>query len=127
MRLDKWLWAARFFKTRQLSKDAVEGGKVHINGQRPKVSKKIQAGELISIRQGFDEKTVTVIALSEKRGPASEAQGLYKESEQSLNNRAKAHELRKLMPHHAPKQGRPNKKERRQIIRFKNIKESDAS
>lgn len=121
VRLDKWLWAARFFKTRRLAQEAIDGGKVHIDGQRPKTSKKVQAGHVLTIRQGYDDKTVEVTGLSEHRRPASEAQQLYAETADSLKKREHAQAMRKLVPHHAPKQGRPNKKERRQIIRFKNI------
>ena len=118
VRLDKWLWAARFFKTRSLAKSAIEGGKVHIRGQKPKVSKEVQVGEVYVIRQGFDEKTVTVKALSDVRRGAPEAQKLYEETAESIRTREKAHEMRKL---HAPLRpdSRPSKKDRRQIIRFK--------
>ncbi len=87
VRIDKWLWAARFFKTRGLAKAAVEGGKVHIDGQKSKPSRLLDIGLTMTIRQGFDEKTVQVIALSEHRRGASEAQLLYCETEQSIEQR----------------------------------------
>ena len=87
IRLDKWLWAARFFKTRSLAKAAIEGGKVHLGGQRVKVSREIMVGDLLQIRQGWDEKVVTVKALSDQRRGAPEAQTLYEETAQSLKKR----------------------------------------
>ena len=83
IRLDKWLWAARFFKTRALAKDAIEGGKVHYEGQRCKVSKSPEIGAKLTIRQGFDEKIVIIKALSGQRRGAAEAQLLYEETPQS--------------------------------------------
>lgn len=118
VRVDKWLWAARFFKTRSQAKDAIEGGKVHCEGQRVKVSKEVHIGMVFTIRQGFDEKTVVVKALSEVRGPASVAQQLYEETAESLDARELRQQERKAdnlaQPDH-----RPNKKERRQIHKFK--------
>jgi ribosome-associated heat shock protein Hsp15 len=84
LRLDKWLWAARFFKTRSLAKAAVEGGKVQVAGQRVKVAKEISVGEQIQLRQGFDERIVVVQALSNQRRGAPEAQLLYQETVESL-------------------------------------------
>lgn len=81
VRLDKWLWAARFFKTRALAKAAIEGGKVHCDGVRGKPSRQVQLGMSIKIRQGFAEKTVIVEGLSEQRGPAKVAETLYRETE----------------------------------------------
>ena len=80
IRIDKWLWAARFFKTRSIAKAAIEGGKVHHNGERVKVSKEIRVGTELTIQQGFDKKTVLVKALSGVRGPAPIAQQLYEET-----------------------------------------------
>jgi ribosome-associated heat shock protein Hsp15 len=118
VRMDKWLWAARFFKTRSQAKEAIEGGKVHCEGVRVKVSKEVKVGMVLTIRQGFDEKTVTVTALSEVRGPAAVAQTLYQETEDSLALRANKQAERRAgnlaHPDH-----RPNKKERRQIHQFK--------
>ncbi|NLW05879.1 MAG: RNA-binding protein [Pseudomonadaceae bacterium] len=120
LRLDKWLWAARFFKTRSLAKAAIENGKVHYDGQRPKVSRTITLGALLEITQGFDIKEVEVLALSAQRGPATEAQKLYKETERGLANKVAAAEKRRLAGDAslAPAQ-RPDKKSRRQIHRFK--------
>lgn len=120
VRLDKWLWAARFFKTRSLAKDAIEGGKVHYEGQRTKVSKLVELGAKITLRQGFDEKTILVKGLSEQRGGAPQAQLLYEETPESIKKRMDAAEQRRIMqsfmtvPDH-----KPNKKERRDLTRFK--------
>ncbi|MFI7981871.1 RNA-binding S4 domain-containing protein, partial [Acinetobacter baumannii] len=87
MRVDKWLWAARFFKTRSIAKAAIEGGKVHHNNERVKVSKEIRVGMELVVQQGFDKKTVVVKALSNTRGPAPVAQQLYEETEVSIARR----------------------------------------
>lgn len=125
IRLDKWLWAARFYKTRSLAKQAVEGGKVHYNGERCKVSKEVQIGASLSIRTGWDNKIVEVIALSAQRRGAPEAAKLYQESEDSIRAREQLAADRKILGAAAgalhPE--RPNKKQRRQIHRFKNINE----
>lgn len=120
VRIDKWLWAARFFKTRSLAKTAIEGGKVHADGQRCKASKEVTVGMLLRIRQGWDEKTVEVTALPDQRRGAPEAALLYRETEDSQRLRQQQVEQRRLardatgqMPH------RPNKKERRAIHRFR--------
>lgn len=120
IRLDKWLWAARFFKTRSLAKDAIEGGKVHYEGQRTKVSKIVELGAKLTIRQGFDEKTVMVEGLSDQRRGAAEAQQLYKELAESIKARMDKAEHRRLIKQfmHSPDH-KPNKKERRNIERFK--------
>lgn len=117
VRLDKWLWAARFFKTRALAKEMIEGGKVHYNGQRTKSSKVVEVGAELQIRQGFAEKTVEVLGLSEQRRGASEAQQLYRETEESINKRELEQAQRKQLgsgPDH-----RPNKKSRRELLRVK--------
>ncbi|RDE18198.1 RNA-binding protein [Motiliproteus coralliicola] len=120
VRLDKWLWAARFFKTRALAKQAIEGGKVHYNGTRAKVSKAVEIGAMLQIRQGFDEKTVEVLKLSDQRRGAPEAALLYHETEQSLAQRELAAEQRKAQRATvAPERGRPTKKDRRRIRDFK--------
>ena len=118
VRMDKWLWAARFFKTRSQAKEAIEGGKVHCEGQRVKVSKEVHTGMVFTIRQGFGEKTVVVKALSEVRGPASVAQTLYEETAESAEARALRQQERKT-DNLAHPDHRPNKKERRQIHKFK--------
>ena len=119
VRLDKWLWAARFFKTRGLAKQAIEGGKVQYEGSRAKPSKEIEIGTEIRLRQGFDEKTVIVKSLSEQRRGAPEAQQLYEETSDSIAAREKIAEQRKAMPRHWPTATKPNKKDRRLIQRFK--------
>jgi ribosome-associated heat shock protein Hsp15 len=120
VRLDKWLWAARFFKTRSLAKAAIEGGKVHLDGQRVKVSKEISAGEILQIRQGWDEKIIVVEALSEQRRGAPEAQLLYKETAESLASRTEKALARKAAGGMIDRPAqRPTKKQRRQIHRFK--------
>ena len=120
LRLDKWLWAARFFKTRSLAKAAIEGGKVHLAGQRVKVSREIQVGDELQIRQGWDEKVVIVEALSDKRRGAPEAQQLYRETEDSVQRREEAAAARKAAGGMIDRPvSRPTKKQRRQIHRFK--------
>ncbi|WP_105102431.1 RNA-binding S4 domain-containing protein [Microbulbifer pacificus] len=121
VRIDKWLWAARFFKTRSLAKQAIEGGKIHADGQRIKASKEISLGITLTIRQGFDEKVVEVIALSDQRRGADIAQTLYRETEESIAKREQFAADRKA--NNAMIQSeRPNKKQRRQIHKF--IRES---
>ncbi|MDP1520350.1 ribosome-associated heat shock protein Hsp15 [Porticoccus litoralis] len=120
VRLDKWLWAGRFFKTRALAKAAIEGGKVHIDGQRAKPSKEVTVGIQLVIRQGRDEKTVVIKKLSEQRRGASEAVHLYQETEDSIAQREKKAEERKAANLTRPSlDHRPSKKQRRQIHRFK--------
>lgn len=87
LRVDKWLWAARFFKTRSIAKTAIEGGKVHLDGQRVKVSREICVGEILLIKQGWDEKEVVVLRLSAQRGPAPIARELYEETLASIEKR----------------------------------------
>ncbi|WVD65837.1 ribosome-associated heat shock protein Hsp15 [Orbus sturtevantii] len=120
IRLDKWLWAARFYKTRPLAREMIEGGKVHYNGQRTKPSKIVEIGAELKLRQGSDEKTITVLMLSERRKTATEAQALYIENEASIIKRENISQARKLgsltMPH---PDRRPDKKERRDLIKFK--------
>lgn len=120
LRIDKWLWAARFFKTRSLAKAAIEGGKVHIDGQRCKASKEVTVGMVLRIRQGWDEKTVEVLALSDQRRGAPEAALLYREMEESVQARLHAAEQRRLSRDAwAQPPTRPNKKDRRAIHRFR--------
>ena len=119
-RLDKWLWAARFFKTRAIAKQMIDGGKVFYNGQRTKSGKSVVIGDLIKIRQGFDEKEVEVIALADKRRDATFAQSLYKEMSKSIETREKNSLARKqgilLSPASDTK---PDKKQRRKLREFK--------
>ena len=118
IRIDKWLWAARFFKTRSIAKVAIEGGKVHHNGDRVKVSREVRIGMELTIQQGFDKKTVTVKALSNVRGPAPVAQPLYEETEVSIARRELIATQRKLHNLARP-DNRPSKKDRRDINKFK--------
>jgi len=120
VRLDKWLWAARFFKTRSLAKQAIEGGKVHYEGARTKVSREVTVGAELQIRQGWDEKTVVVLGLSDQRRGAGEAQLLYRETDASVAAREQRAALRKAAGEHlAGTPVRPGKRERRQIRRFR--------
>ena len=119
VRLDKWLWAARFFKTRSLARTAIDGGKVHYEGQRSKPSKLVEVGATLTIRQGFDKKTIVVQALSDQRRGASDAIKLYEETAESIAEREQHRLQRKHQASHAPVQGRPNKKQRRQIVEAK--------
>ena len=119
LRIDKWVWAARFFKTRSIAKTAIEGGKVHIDGQRVKVSREIGVGDIIAIKQGWDEKETQVAALSDRRGPASEAQSLYTETERSIARRAKEAEARKAAGAMARPAQRPGKHERKALERLR--------
>lgn len=119
VRLDKWLWAARFFKTRALAKKAIEGGKVHYNGDRAKTSKSVEVGALIRVPQGWDVWEVEVLALSDQRRGAPEARALYRETAESVARRERESEARRLtnqaMQHPLK---RPDKKQRREIQRF---------
>ncbi len=118
-RIDKWLWAARFFKTRSLAAAAVECGKVQVNGVRVKPAKLLAAGDTLAIRLGPYQHVVEVLALSGRRGPAAEAQKLYKETEESrLRREALATEL-KAQPEPTVHAGRPTKRDRREMERFK--------
>jgi len=120
VRLDRWLCAARFFKTRALAKQAIDGGKVHLNGQRSKPGRMLCGDEMLQISKGFDRQIVKVIGLAEKRGPAKVARTLYEETKDSIAEREKASELRRI--HHmsviTPHQ-KPDKRQRRKIHRFK--------
>lgn len=119
MRLDKWLWAARFFKTRNMAKQAIEGGKVHCGGQRVKVAKEISIGDMLTIRQGFDKREVKVVAISEQRRGAPEAALLYEETEASIAVREnRAAERRAARVGFSPSDHKPSKKERRQLNRL---------
>ncbi|AEJ03602.1 heat shock protein [Stutzerimonas stutzeri] len=122
VRLDKWLWAARFFKTRALAKAAIEGGKVHCRGERCKPSKEPKVGDELVIRSGFDERTVVIRALSAVRRGAPEAQTLYEENAQSLAAREEAAALRKAGALGMQTDGRPSKKQRRQIQLLRDFK-----
>ncbi|MFC3034823.1 ribosome-associated heat shock protein Hsp15 [Pseudoalteromonas fenneropenaei] len=120
IRLDKWLWAARFYKTRTLAREMIQGGKVHYNGQRCKPSKTVDVGAVIKLAQGHDDREVTVLALAEKRLAAPLAQALYQESEESIERREKNAIARKnnllFAPHPITK---PDKKQRRELLKLK--------
>ncbi len=119
VRIDKWLWAARFFKTRSLASTAVNGGHVHVDNCRVKPSRNVQIGNHLQIRRGNEEYEVVVLALSDRRGPAKEAALLYVETEASTSKREAAREQRKLVggPMARP-EGRPDKRDRRKIRQF---------
>lgn len=119
VRIDKWLWAARFYRTRTTAKEAIDGGKVHFQGERVKVSKEVRLGMEFTIRQGFEEKTVIVTALSSIRGNATAAHLLYEETPASIAKRELYQVARKLSNLARPDH-RPNKHERQQLQRFKN-------
>ena len=118
LRLDKWLWAARFFKTRQLAVDAVNGGHVHVNDERVKPARTVRPGDVLRIRKGVDTWKVTVIALNDKRRPAKEAVLLYQEDEHQREEREQQIEMRKLHGVNVPVR-KPDKRERRKIEEFK--------
>ena len=120
IRLDKWLWAARFYKTRSLAREMIDGGKVHYNGQCSKPSKIVEIGAMLKLRQGNDEKEVQILALSDKRGNATQAQSLYQETEVSIEKRQQTALARQANALSMPNpERRPNKKERRDLIKFK--------
>lgn len=118
-RIDKWLWAARFFKTRALAVAAVETGKVQVNGVRVKPAKILAAGDTLTLRLGPYQHVVEVLALSNRRGPASEAQKLYREEEESRAKRAALALELKAQAQTSELKGRPTKKDRREIERLK--------
>ncbi len=126
VRLDKWLWAARFFKTRGLAKKAIEGGKVHYNGARAKTSRNVELGALVRVPQGWDPMEGEVVALSDQRRGAPEARALYRETEESAVRREREAEARRLtnqaMQHPLK---RPDKKQRRNIQRFQRQQPDD--
>jgi len=118
--MDKWLWAARFFKTRTLAGRACDLGRVDSNGQRAKAAREVRVGDLLQVRNDGGDFQVEVLALSEMRGPAALAQTLYRETEASRELRMKLAEERKAMPHfEASREGRPSKRDRREIDRLR--------
>ena len=120
VRLDKWLWAARFYKSRAMARAMIEGGKVHYNGQRSKPGKQVEVGALVRLWQGDEEKEVQILQLAPQRRGASEAQLLYRETEQSELKRQKMAEARRLNSLYAPHpDSRPDKKQRRDLMRLK--------
>jgi len=118
VRIDKWLWAARFFKTRSLATEMVNAGHIQCNGERSKPSKAVQTGDVLQIKRSQEIFIVTITALAEKRGSATLAQTLYQETEHSISAREEQRLLRKFNAPPAP-QKRPDKKSRRQIIQFR--------
>lgn len=119
-RLDKWLWAARFFKTRTLATEAVAGGKVELNGDRPKPARDVRVGDQLRIHLGPFVHAVTVRGIAERRGPASEAAALYEESPASVAERERQREQLRVAPAPAfDERGRPTKKDRRELSRFR--------
>ncbi len=118
-RLDKWLWAARFYKTRQLAVEAINGGKVHLNHKRVKPSRAIKPGDELLISKPPYEFIITVLGLNNQRRPATEAQQLYRESDESIAKREQLRQEIKSQPlGFRHEKGRPNKRDRRQIIKF---------
>ena len=120
VRMDKWLWAARFFKTRSLAAHACELGRVESNGQPAKPARAVRVGDNLQVKNDSGDFQVEVLALSEMRGPAAVAQTLYRESDESRDLRKKAAEERKLMPgFEAWREGKPSKRDRRELDRFR--------
>lgn len=120
VRLDKWLWAARFYKTRSIARNMIDGGKVHYNNQRTKPSKIVEVGDTIKLRRGSETLTVIIEIISDKRTGAPIAQTLYREKDESIELREKQTQLRKLNALGSPKpEKRPDKKQRRDIMKFK--------
>ncbi len=119
LRVDKWLWAARFFKTRTLASDAVSGGKIKVNGTATKPAREIKVGDKLDIANGETRWAVTIMALSDKRGPAPEAGLLYEETPDSIAAREAARDSRQFVQDPAADiHGRPTKRDRRQMDRF---------
>ena len=119
MRLDKWLWAARFYKTRALAHEAIEAGRVKLDGERVKPSREVRAGDLLMLRINDSDWVVNVVQLSERRGPASVARELYAETPESLAARLAAMEAKRLVVEPGSSlRGRPSKKDARLIHRF---------
>ena len=120
VRIDKWLWAARFFKTRSLAARACELGRIESNGQQAKAAREVHAGDRLQVKNDSGEFELEVLLLSEIRGPAAVAQTLYRETEASRELRAKLAEERKMMPQfEAPREGKPSKRDRRAINRLR--------
>lgn len=119
IRIDKWLWAARFFKTRGLASEAIKAGKVSVNGERAKPSKIVQAGDRLTVRRGPFEYALTVTIISKHRGPSAQAAALYREDQESIEERERLTLQLKAQSAARPRfPGRPSKRERRKIIQF---------
>ncbi len=120
MRIDKWLWAARFFKTRALASRACELGRIESNGQPAKAAREVRVGDVLQVKNDSGDFQIEVLVLSEMRGPAALAQTLYRETEASRELRLKLAEARKTMPHfEAARDGKPSKRDRREIGRLR--------
>lgn len=118
VRLDRWLWAARFFKTRAVAQEAIAGGHVHLNGQRVKAARAVRPGDRLEITRGEARFELQVLALAARRGPATVARGLYEETEASLAARSAAQQARRDTAGNRPPASRPDKRDRRRIISF---------
>ena len=119
-RIDKWLWAARFYRTRGKAKEAISGGKVHLNGRRVKASKELIAGDMLELKQGWDEMTIIVKVLSDVRRSAEIAKKLYEETSESIEKRQRIAEQRRAAGNQIRHEGRPSKRNRRLIHQFIN-------
>jgi ribosome-associated heat shock protein Hsp15 len=119
VRIDKWLWAARFFKTRSLATRACELGRIESNGQPAKPAREVKVGDMLQVKNDGGDFQVEVLLVSEMRGPAPVAQTLYRETEASRELRLKLAEERKAMPHFEASRGRPSKRDRRELGRFR--------
>jgi ribosome-associated heat shock protein Hsp15 len=124
VRLDRWLWAARFFKTRGLAQEAIAGGHVHVNGQRSKAARPVHPGDRLEITRGEERFEVEVVALAVRRGPAATARTLYQETAASVSAREAARQLRRELAGSRPPPTRPDKRARRRIISFTKTHES---
>ena len=118
VRLDKWLWAARFFKTRSQAKSAIDGGHVRLNGKRAKAAKEVNFGDTLNIRRGWEDFTVEVEGVSDRRGGAAEAAVLYRETDASVEKRERERELRRAAGMQSS-YGRPSKRDRRRMERLR--------
>jgi ribosome-associated heat shock protein Hsp15 len=118
VRLDKWLWAARFYKHRKLATEAIQGGRVHLNGQRIKPARVVHESDEVEISRGTEIMTVKVLALSEKRGPASVASQLYEETLESMTSREQARQERRFQADALAPDHRPSKRDRRKLREF---------
>jgi len=126
LRLDKWLWCARFFRSRSLAAEAVAGGKVHVNRQRVRPARVVRAGDLLEITVGYEVHTVEVKAIPARRGPAAEARLCYEETPDSIARRERSREQRRLAAMAAPQtQGRPDKHTRRELQKFRRERGED--
>jgi ribosome-associated heat shock protein Hsp15 len=120
VRMDKWLWAARFFKTRSLAARACELGRIEVHGQQAKASREVRVGDVLQVKNDSGEFQVEVLLLSEIRGPSVSAQTLYRETEASRESRLRLAEERKAMPHYdASREGKPSKRDRRKLDRLR--------